>query len=41
MPIENLSMIREMNIVYRDDFNQMDILRGIVKAYNETLRLYK
>lgn len=41
LPIENLSMIREMNIVYRDDFNQMDILRGIVKAYNETLRLYK
>lgn len=24
-----------------NDFNQMDILRGIVKAYNETLRLYK
>jgi len=41
LPIENLSMIREMNIVYRDDFNQMDILRRIVKAYNETLRLYK
>lgn len=41
LPIENLSMIREMNIVYREDFNQTDTLRGIVKAYNETLRLYK
>ena len=41
LPIENLSMIRDMNIVYRSDFLQMDILRGIVKAYNETLRLYK
>lgn len=41
LPIENLSMIRDMNIVYRSDFVQTDILRGIVKAYNETLRLYK
>lgn len=41
LPVENLSMIREMNIVYRSDFSQPDILRGIVKSYNETLRLYK
>lgn len=40
LPVENLSMIREMNIVYRSDSNQTDILRGIVKSYNETLRLY-
>lgn len=41
LPVENLSMIREMNIVYRNDFSQTEILRGIVSSYNETLRLYK
>lgn len=40
LPVENLSMIREMNIVYRNDSNYSDILGGIVKSYNETLKLY-
>lgn len=41
LPVENLSMIREMNIVYRNDSNLTDILRGIVKSYNEMLCLYR
>ena len=40
LSVENLSMIRETNIVYRGDFTQTDILQGIVKAYKETLRSY-
>lgn len=40
LPVENLSMIREMNIVYRKDSNYSDILGGIVKSYNETLKHY-
>ena len=41
LPIENLSMMREMNIAYRDDFSQTEMLHGIVAAYNETVRVYK
>lgn len=41
LPVENLSMIREMNLAYRSDFTETDILHDIVKAYNETVRLYK
>lgn len=41
LPVENLSMMREINIVYRADFAQNDLLQGIVKAYHETLRTYK
>ena len=41
LPVENLSMIREINIGYLADFTQTDLLQGIVKAYNETLRKYK
>lgn len=40
LPVENLSMIREINIAYRGDFTQFNILRDIVKYYNETLKLY-
>ena len=36
LPIENLSMIREINVVYSQDFEHTQILRDIVKAYNET-----
>ena len=36
LPIENLSMIREINIVYPQDFEHLQILRDIVRAYNET-----
>lgn len=41
LAVENLSMIREMNIAYRSDFDRTDMLSDIVQAYNETVRLYK
>lgn len=41
LPVENLSMMREVNLAYRTDYKQMEILHGIVRSYNETLRLYK
>lgn len=41
LPVENLSMMREINIAYPADFTQFDLLREIVKSYNETLKLYK
>lgn len=41
LPVENLSMMREINIAYPADFTQFDILRDIVRSYNETLKLYK
>ena len=41
LPVENLSMMREMNLACRGDFAENDILHDIVKAYNETLRIYK
>lgn len=40
LPIENLSMIREMNIVYKKDFSHIDILQDIIKLYQETGRRY-
>lgn len=36
LPIENLSMIRETNIVYHRDFEHLDLLQEIVHSYNET-----
>ncbi|MDO5443988.1 MAG: LysR family transcriptional regulator [Eubacteriales bacterium] len=41
LPIENLSMMREINIAYPSDFTQTEILHGIVQAYNDTLKIYK
>lgn len=41
LPVENLSMMREINIAYRKDFTQLEVLHDIVRSYNETLRLYK
>lgn len=35
LPIENLSMTREINIVYTQDFEHLSILRDIVHEYNE------
>ena len=40
LPVENLSMMREINIAYHSDFTQFDILHDIIKFYNETLRIY-
>ncbi len=41
LPIENLSMIRETNIVYHKDFDHNDILSKIMKIYRETVRSQK
>ena len=35
LPIENLSMVREINIVYTQDFEHFSILDEIVRYYNE------
>ena len=35
LTIENLSMVRETNIVYRKNFEHPEILQGIVRQYNE------
>ena len=41
LPIENLSMIRGINILYHKDFGHNDILQAITKIYNETAKIYK
>lgn len=41
LPVENLSMMREINIAYHVDFNHFEILHEIVRSYNETVRSYK
>lgn len=41
LPVENLSMMREINIAYPNDFTQMDVLQEIVDSYHETVKLYK
>ena len=40
LPIENLSMIREMNIVYNRDFSKAEILREIVGLYHASAKIY-
>jgi len=40
LPIENLSMIREINILYHSDFKHMDILESIMKEYNKVVKYY-
>ena len=40
LPVENLSMMREINIAYHDGFTQFDVLHDIMQIYNETLRIY-
>lgn len=40
LPIENLSMIREINILYHNDFRHTDILQNIMKEYNKAVKFY-
>lgn len=40
LPIENLSMTREINILYHSDFKHMDILENIMKEYNKVVKYY-
>lgn len=41
VPVENLSMMREVNIAYRSDFSQLELLKNIIRSYNETVQIYK
>ena len=41
LPVENLSMVREINLAYQSDFEQVDMLQDIVKAYNDTRSIYQ
>ena len=38
LPVENLSMIREIRIVYPKDFTHIDILHDITRIYRETAK---
>ena len=38
LPVENLSMIREINLIYHRDFTHTDILNAITRLYFETSR---
>ena len=40
LPVENLSMVRETRLIYKDDFTHMDILQEITKTYQETAKAY-
>ena len=40
LPVENLSMTREINVAYNNDFTQFEMLHDIVRFYNETRKLY-
>lgn len=40
LPVENLSMVREINIVYHKDFAHTDILQDIARLYYEMARMY-
>ncbi len=41
LPIENLSMIRETNILYHKDFEHMEVLDSIMRIYRETAQKYR
>lgn len=40
LPIENLSMIREINVLYHNDFKHVDILKNIMKEYSKVIKFY-
>ena len=40
LPIENFSMMREINIVYNSDFEKFDLLRDIISTYKDTVKTY-
>lgn len=37
LPIENLSMMREVNIAYNKDFSHVDMLKEIIQLYQSTI----
>ena len=40
LPIENLSMVRQINILYHKDFPHTETLQAITKLYRETAKQY-
>lgn len=36
LPIENLSMLREINLIYTQDFGHPELLHDIIRDYNDT-----
>ncbi|MBR1708246.1 MAG: LysR family transcriptional regulator [Clostridia bacterium] len=36
LPIEDLNMVREINLIYSRDFDHLELLRDIMKDYNDT-----
>ncbi len=40
LPIENLSMVRQTNILYHKDFPHPEILQAITKLYRDTAKIY-
>ena len=40
LPIENHSMIREINILYHSDFKHTQVLHSIVSGYNKVIKYY-
>ena len=40
LPIENLSMVRQTNILYHKDFSHPEVLQAITRLYRETAQLY-
>ena len=40
LPIENLSMLREMNLVYSRDFSHVEILTDIIRLYHDSAKIY-
>ena len=41
LPIENLSMVRQTNLLYLRDFEHTDILQELTRLYGEMTRLYR
>ena len=41
LPVEKLSMVREINIAYPDDFTHFDLLDELVKSYNSIVQTYR
>ena len=40
LPIQNLGMVREINIIYHKDFQHMEILRSIIQDYDKVVKFY-
>jgi len=39
--IENVSMLREINIIYHHDFPHTDMIKDIVDIYNDSIKIYQ